>query len=137
VWGAYRRQFFSVPWKEPVSELCSRATISAAALAERYSRTQSPSAAAAAERLMILADPNAARFCERSGAVRIGKPPSDAVPGLLPPYEIRPDPTLHEPRPGGRKWQPAWNSLIRTKTSLIGRFNCLLGRNNFPVPACR
>ena len=75
MWGAYRRQFFSVPWKEPVSELCSRATISAAALAERYSRTQSPSAAAAAERLMILADPNAARFYERSGAVRIGEPP--------------------------------------------------------------
>ena len=86
---------------------------------------------------MILADPNAARFYERSGAVRIGEPPSDAVPGLLPPYEIRPDPTLHEPRPGGRKWQPAWNSLIRTKTSLIARFNCLLGRNNFPVPVCR
>jgi hypothetical protein len=43
---------------------------------------------------MTLADPNAARFYERSGAVRIGKPPSDAVPGrLLPPYEIRPDPT--------------------------------------------
>jgi hypothetical protein len=43
---------------------------------------------------MTLADPNAARFHERSGAVRIGKPPSDAVPGrLLPPYEIRPDPT--------------------------------------------
>jgi hypothetical protein len=43
---------------------------------------------------MILADPNAARFYKRSGAVRIGEPPSDAVLGrLLPPYEIRPDPT--------------------------------------------
>jgi hypothetical protein len=48
-------------------------------LAERYSRTQSPSAAAAAERLMILADPNAARFYERSGAVRIGEPSADNV----------------------------------------------------------
>jgi GNAT superfamily N-acetyltransferase len=36
-----------------------------------------------AERLTILADPNAAGFYERSGAVRIGEAPSDAVPGRL------------------------------------------------------
>jgi GNAT superfamily N-acetyltransferase len=43
-----------------------------------------------AERLTILADPNAAGFYERSGAVRIGEAPSDAVPGrLLPLYELR------------------------------------------------
>jgi hypothetical protein len=34
-----------------------------------------------AERLTILADPNAAGFYVRSGAVRIGEAPSDAVPG--------------------------------------------------------
>ncbi len=43
-----------------------------------------------AERLTILADPNAAGFYERSGAVRIGDAPSDAVPGRrLPLYELR------------------------------------------------
>jgi hypothetical protein len=37
-----------------------------------------------------LADPNAAGFYERSGAVRVGEAPSDAVPGRrLPLYEIR------------------------------------------------
>ncbi len=43
-----------------------------------------------AERLTIRADPNAAGFYERSGAVRIGDAPSDAVPGRgLPLYELR------------------------------------------------
>jgi GNAT superfamily N-acetyltransferase len=45
------------------------------------------------ERLTILADPNAAGFYERSGAVRIGEAPSDAVPGrLLPLHAVRLDP---------------------------------------------
>jgi hypothetical protein len=43
-----------------------------------------------AERLTILADPNTAGFYERSGAVRIGDAPSDAVRGRrLPLYELR------------------------------------------------
>jgi N-acetylglutamate synthase-like GNAT family acetyltransferase len=45
-----------------------------------------------AKRLTILADPYAAGFYERNGARRIGKAPSDAIPGRsLPLYEINLD----------------------------------------------
>src|ERR1700719_3444626 len=35
------------------------------------------------------------------------------------------------------KWRPARDSLIRRITSLMARFNSLLGRNKFPVPMRR
>ena len=35
------------------------------------------------------------------------------------------------------KWRPAGDSLIRRITSLMARFNSLLGRNKFPVPMRR
>jgi GNAT superfamily N-acetyltransferase len=47
-----------------------------------------------ARRLTILSDPYAAAFYERSGAIRIGMAPSDAVPGrMLPLFEISLDPS--------------------------------------------
>ena len=47
-----------------------------------------------ARRLTILSDPYAAAFYARSGAIRIGVAPSDAVPGrMLPLFEISLDPS--------------------------------------------
>ena len=49
---------------------------------------------------------------------------SDAAPGrLLPLYEVRLDPTVVGIY--GSKWEANTKSLIRTKTSLMDRFNSL------------
>jgi hypothetical protein len=49
-------------------------------------------------------------------------------------YDDREEGGLYRWKPEGPKPRPGQDSLITAETSLIARFNSLLGRKKFPVP---